>query len=50
MFHSMLVVETNPYNTIITNTNPNCKWLTVSGKSVAANVSIMYIFIHIEQE
>ena len=40
----MLVVETSPNNTIITNPNPNWWRLTPSSKSVAANFPILYIY------
>ena len=43
----MLVVEMSLNNNIITNPKQNWWWLTVSSKSVAANISIQYTFIHI---
>ena len=43
----MLVVEMSLNNNIITNPKQNWWWLTVSSKSVAANISIQYTFIYI---
>ena len=40
---------TNLNNTIVTEPNTNWRWLTVGGKSVAANVPIPYI-LYVLQE
>ena len=46
MLYFMFVVEMSPNNNIITNPNQNWWWLTVSGKSVAANIFIQFTFIY----
>ena len=42
ILYSVLVVEMSPNNNIVTNPKQNWWWLTVSSKSVAANISIQY--------